>query len=185
MMLPILISVSLAPGSYFFSALAALALTAAASTRTVMVTRRFARDGIVFLPVELSLRVWQAVRMLASAGLFDFIPPCETDHHVGNTPIDQQQRACDHQRTHNLADCNVFSEYKITEEDRSHRDQQRHQHDIAGARSPNDLKEDDIGKGRRHRAETNHRGPRRCTGQRKPPRPLDDTGDYGHYGARG
>src|ERR1700741_4242117 len=51
MMLPILISVSLAPGSYLFSALAALVLKAAASRVTAR--RLVWRASIVFLPARL------------------------------------------------------------------------------------------------------------------------------------
>src|SRR5690242_6151380 len=51
MMLPILISVSLAPGSYFFCALAAVTVIAAAVANTAMAIRLLMRAGIASLPL--------------------------------------------------------------------------------------------------------------------------------------
>src|SRR6266852_4982948 len=51
MILPILISVSLAPGSYFFCALAAVAVTTAAAANAVTAKRLLIRDGIVLSPL--------------------------------------------------------------------------------------------------------------------------------------
>src|SRR3954462_14243151 len=72
MMLPILISVSLAPGSYFFCALAGVAVMAMAAAHparamTLLVTRIIVSLplGVGFLP-----EVSQATRALASIGLF-------------------------------------------------------------------------------------------------------------------
>src|ERR1700686_864272 len=71
MMLPILISVSLAPESYFFCALAVVAISAAAANAATA-AKWFGRTGIVlsrFFVICLE-QVSQAARRLASAGLF-------------------------------------------------------------------------------------------------------------------
>jgi len=90
MMLPTLISVSVAPGSYFFSALAALPPTVAASKKAVVAKIYFHR-------------VLQAGRTLASGRLFDFLRQEQGSYEIGHAPVDQKQRASDHQRTHDLA----------------------------------------------------------------------------------
>src|SRR6185369_11489648 len=66
MMLPILISVSLAPGSYFFWALASLAIATAASD--IRATRLVLRNCMLFLPAF--PQVGQGTRGLARTGLF-------------------------------------------------------------------------------------------------------------------
>src|SRR5229473_8674720 len=71
MMLPTLISVALAPGSYFFCADAAVAATAAAAVSTVRAIRFLARTGIVFSHLAIDFdRVSQVGRTHASIGLF-------------------------------------------------------------------------------------------------------------------
>src|SRR6266576_3879992 len=70
MILPILISVSLAPGSYFFCALAWVA-TAAATAKTVKAIKLRARTGIVLSRLTNSFfEVLQVARTLASVRLF-------------------------------------------------------------------------------------------------------------------
>src|SRR6266404_8429362 len=71
MILPILISVSLAPGSYFFCAWAVLA-TIAATANAVRTTRFCIRPGIVFSPFFQSCcrQVSQVASTLASLCLF-------------------------------------------------------------------------------------------------------------------
>src|SRR5438876_7951524 len=71
MMLPILISVSLAPGSYFFCAWAVVA-TMAATASAVMATSFCMRTGIVFSPFFQSCcgQVSQVASTLASMCLF-------------------------------------------------------------------------------------------------------------------
>jgi hypothetical protein len=78
MMLPILISVSLAPGSYFFSAFAALAESAAATAHAATPIRHLLKANIVlsrsmagFQPMILR-QVSQAAGRLASAGVLNF-----------------------------------------------------------------------------------------------------------------
>src|SRR5437868_13632597 len=67
MILPILISVSLAPGSYFFCALAWVAI-AAATAKTVKAIKLRARTGIVLSRLtNYFFEVLQVVRTLASA----------------------------------------------------------------------------------------------------------------------
>jgi len=74
--LPILISVSLAPVSYLFCALAPVAVIAAAVAIAVKATRLRIRDGIVLSPIRNFSRqfcfagVSQAEAGLASIGLF-------------------------------------------------------------------------------------------------------------------
>jgi hypothetical protein len=68
-MLPILISVSLAPGSYFFSADAAVAVTAAAAAKPAKAIRPLIQIGIV-LSRHLFAQVSQVMRRHASVGLF-------------------------------------------------------------------------------------------------------------------
>src|SRR3981081_691357 len=78
MMLPILISVSLAPGSYFFCALAAVAVMAMAAAHTPSAMNLLVSAAIVSLPAwpfvlpELS----QAARALASIRLFRGVKRC-------------------------------------------------------------------------------------------------------------
>jgi len=74
MMLPILISVSLAPGSYFFSADAAGAVTAAAAAKPARAIRLLIRNGIV-----LSRHLFcSSVASHAQACKRRLIPPDET-----------------------------------------------------------------------------------------------------------
>src|ERR1700688_1543122 len=71
MILPILISVSLAPGSYFFSAFAAVAVIAAAAATTAIAIRRRFPAGIGLSPgVLIFLGASQVGRAHASIGLF-------------------------------------------------------------------------------------------------------------------
>jgi hypothetical protein len=70
-MLPILISVSLAPGSYFFSADAAVAVTAAAAANPAKATRLLIQIGIVLSRLLFCSSVASRARMQASSiGLF-------------------------------------------------------------------------------------------------------------------
>src|SRR5712664_4470763 len=70
MMLPTLISVSLAPGSYFFCADAAVAAMAAAVS-TARATKFLTRAGIVFSPLAIYFhQVSQVRRTHASMRLF-------------------------------------------------------------------------------------------------------------------
>jgi hypothetical protein len=71
MMLPILISLSLAPGSYFFCALAVVASTAATANAATAATSRM-RTGMVFSPLSRLVLpgVSQGLRGLASGRLF-------------------------------------------------------------------------------------------------------------------
>src|ERR1700722_7283180 len=70
MMLPILISVSLAPGSYFFCADAADAVSVAAAASAARARKLPVRAGVVLSHVMIYFgRVSQAPRRLASAGL--------------------------------------------------------------------------------------------------------------------
>jgi hypothetical protein len=78
MMLPILISVSLAPGSYFFSAFAAPPESAVATAHAATPIRHLLKANIVlsrsmagFQPMILR-QVSQALRGLASCGVFNF-----------------------------------------------------------------------------------------------------------------
>jgi hypothetical protein len=81
--LPILISVSLAPGSYFFCADAAVAAIAAAAANTARVTSFLGRAGIVFSHVAIYFdQVSQAAPALASIGLFR-----RTKRHCCREPI--------------------------------------------------------------------------------------------------
>src|SRR4051812_35251881 len=91
MMLPILISVSLAPGSYFFSALAVV--TTAATANAVRATEYLIPTGMIFSPLMFYFdQVSQVTRALASVGLFRptkqhcWAPPSVIDagsrHHV-------------------------------------------------------------------------------------------------------
>jgi hypothetical protein len=74
MMLPILISVSLAPGSYFFSADAAVAVSAAAAANPAKAIRLLIQIGIV-----LSRYLFcTSVASHAQACKRRFIPPDET-----------------------------------------------------------------------------------------------------------
>jgi len=41
--------------------------------------------------------------MLPKARLFDFLRPEQGGYEIGHAPVDQKQRASDHQRTHDLA----------------------------------------------------------------------------------
>src|SRR5712672_6019 len=71
MMLPILISVSLAPGSYFFCADAVVAITAATADNIAAATRFCIRTGIVpSQMVFIFVAVSQAAPAHASTGLF-------------------------------------------------------------------------------------------------------------------
>src|ERR1700730_235759 len=72
MILPIFISVSLAPGSYFFCALAAVKVIAATTAKAVRPIKLLVRAGIVSLPLgSFSFaQVSQVARGHASAGLF-------------------------------------------------------------------------------------------------------------------
>src|SRR6266566_1751005 len=80
MILPILISVSLAPTSYFFCALAAVAVTAANAVTT---KRLPIRDGIVLSPLGVYFdQVSQVVRAHASSHLFR-----GTKQHCCSSPI--------------------------------------------------------------------------------------------------
>src|SRR6266581_5187281 len=80
MILPILISVSLAPTSYFFCALAAVAVTAANAVTT---KRLLIRDGIVLSPLGVYFdQVSQVVRARASGHLFR-----GTKQHCCSSPI--------------------------------------------------------------------------------------------------
>jgi len=66
-MLPILISVSLAPGSYFFSALAASAASSAAAPTAITKTSSLTHPGIATSRLHLVLpQVSQALAHLAS-----------------------------------------------------------------------------------------------------------------------
>src|ERR1700704_892546 len=83
MILPILISVSLAPISYFFCALAAVAVTAAAAANAVTAKRLLIRDGIVLSPLGVYFdQVSQVVRAHASSHLFR-----GTKQHCCSSPI--------------------------------------------------------------------------------------------------
>src|SRR5437899_2432803 len=70
MILPILISVSLAPGSYFFSAFAAVAVMAAAAPNAASAIRLRIQAGIVLSPSIYFVQVSQVMRALASIRLF-------------------------------------------------------------------------------------------------------------------
>src|ERR1700694_4701389 len=70
MMLPILISVSLAPGSYFFCALAGVADMAAAAAHAATAIRLGIRAGIVFSPWLYFVRMSQVTCSCASSCLF-------------------------------------------------------------------------------------------------------------------
>ena len=78
-----------------------------------------------------------------------------------HAPVDQQQRAADHQRAGDLAQRNLLAQHQISEQDRGHRNQQRHQHDVGRAGAPQDLKEHDVGERGRQRRKTDHREPGR------------------------
>src|SRR6266576_7242868 len=83
MILPILISVSLAPTSYFFCALAAVAVTATAAANAVTAKRLLIRDGIVLSPLGVYFhQVSQVVRAHASSHLFR-----GTKQHCCSSPI--------------------------------------------------------------------------------------------------
>src|SRR6266849_8283401 len=83
MMLPILISVSLAPTSYFFCALAAVAVAATAAANAVTAKRLLIRDGIVLSPLGVYFdQVSQDVRAHASSHLFR-----GTKQHCCSSPI--------------------------------------------------------------------------------------------------
>ena len=95
--------------------------------------------------------------------------------------VDHQQRAADHQRADDLGRRDAFAEREPAEQDRGDGNQQRHQHDIGRAGSPQDLKEHDVGQRRRQRGETEQRQPGRQARHRQLPRPLDHTGDRNHH----
>src|ERR1035438_3681165 len=119
MILPILISVSLAPGSYFFCALAGFAI-AAASANTVKAIKLRARTGIVLSRLTNWFSpVWQVARTLASIRLFRatkrsrigrllarlFGPRHDLDHfafvlvrRIGICPLIRLNRGPSHQR---------------------------------------------------------------------------------------
>src|SRR5271167_1180056 len=97
MILPILISVSLAPGSYFFCALAGFAI--AAATASAVKAIKFARTGIVpSRSTNYFSQVWQVAGWLASTSL---LPRDETM--VGQTPIATVTRAIQQPETSLLA----------------------------------------------------------------------------------
>src|SRR6202011_3423658 len=54
---------------------------------------------------------------------------------IENAAVDQEQRAADHDGTDDLAPGNAFAQHEITEQQGRYWDQQRHQHDVAQARS--------------------------------------------------
>src|SRR2546428_509741 len=99
MILPILISVSLAPGSYFFCAWAVVA-TMAATASAVMATSFCMRTGIVFSPFFQSCcgQVSQVASTLASMCLFRM-----TKRHCCPAPIvinPARAASSDHFRRH-------------------------------------------------------------------------------------
>lgn len=59
---------------------------------------------------------------------------------IENAAVDQEQRAADHDGACDLAPGNAFAQHEITQQQGRHRDQQRHQYDIARARPSQNLK---------------------------------------------
>src|SRR3954462_2175186 len=109
MMLPSLMSVSEAPGSYFFCARAGV-VTSTPAASMARAARLLRRPGIVLSPVFCSLvllGVSQGGSRLASAAIFRAVKRRirnlrAAPQQVQNPPVDHQQRAADHDRARDL-----------------------------------------------------------------------------------
>src|SRR4051812_24677997 len=138
MMLPSLISVSVAPGSYFFWAEAGV-VTSTAAASMARAARFWRRPGIDLSPMFCSLvllGVSQGGLPLASASIFRGVKrrgswdldaasqqaPC--------APVNHQQRAADDDRACDLAQRDWLTEHQPSQEDGRYGNEQRHQHDI-------------------------------------------------------
>src|SRR3569832_68984 len=140
MMLPILMSVSLAPGSYFFCAKTGVVTSTPAASRT-RAARFLRRPGIGVSPVFCRLvlrRVSQGGQPLASAGIFR-----PAKRWVGNLPdalqnsqspsVDHDQRTPDDDRAGDLAYGDRLAQHQPSQMYGGDGNEQRHQHDVGCA----------------------------------------------------